>query len=86
MKNKAESKINKEITLYDQEGFKLGEYIYMGMAKCKGNTVCISVGYKIDYCIKKATDFSKLLPSINFYKVNKVKVGELVPCDEFFIN
>ena len=32
---------------------KLGDYIYMGMGKCKEQTVCMSVADKIDYCIKK---------------------------------
>lgn len=57
---------------------KLGEYIYMGMGKCSGETVCMSVAYKVDYCIKKAKQFETLSEGIvKFYKINKVKVGEL---------
>lgn len=65
---------------------KLGEYIYMGMGRCNGHTVCMSVAYKLDYAVKKALQFERALkqhealkdmsPTI-FYKVNKVKVGEL---------
>ena len=57
---------------------KIGEYIFMGMGKCNGETVCLSVAYKIDYCVKKAVQFEKLANGIvHFYKVNKVKVGQL---------
>jgi hypothetical protein len=78
--------INDEIKAVLKEDFKLGEYIYMGIAKIKGKTVVISVGYKIDYCIKKAKEFAELVPDINFYKVNKIRVGELESCCEFKIN
>ena len=58
---------------------KLGDYIYMGMGKCKGETVCMSVAYKVDYCIKKARQFEELSNGITkFKKINKVKVGETV--------
>lgn len=66
-------------------GFKLGEYLYMGMAKIKGQTVCISVGYKIDYCYNKAMQFQELCSDVSFYKINKVKVGELEKNKEFLI-
>lgn len=57
---------------------KLGTYIYMGMGDCKGETVCMSVAYKIDYCIKKAEQFEKLTEGeVKFTKVRKIKVGEL---------
>ena len=82
------NRIKKEITLCKKEDFKVGEYLYMGMAKLNGkdNTVCISVGYKIDYCIKKGKQFVKLNKAPNnlvFYKINKVKIGELESCEEF---
>ena len=81
-------RIKKELDLYNREYFKLGEYLYMGMAKLNGkdNTVCISVGYKIDYCIKKGKQFVKLNKAPNslvFYKINKVKIGELESCEDF---
>ncbi len=56
---------------------KLGEYIYMGMGKCLEQTVVLSVAYKKEYCIKKAQQFESLTPHVKFYKINKVKVGEL---------
>lgn len=57
---------------------KLGEYIYMGMGVCNNHRVCMSVAYKLDYCVKKALQFeynSNLI--VVFTHVNKVKVGEL---------
>ena len=63
---------------------KLGDYIYMEMGKCKEETVCMSVAYKIDYCIKKAKEFEELVGGeVKFYKVNKVKVGELEAQESF---
>lgn len=63
---------------------KLGDCIYMGMGKCKEQTVCMSVAYKIDYCIKKAKQFEELVGGeVTFYKVNKVKVGELEAQESF---
>ncbi len=57
---------------------KLGEYIYMGMGVINGRRVCISVAYKIDYCVKKAIQFEKARGGmVIFDKVNKARVGEL---------
>lgn len=57
---------------------KLGEYIYMGMGRVNGRTVCMSVAYKLDYCVKKAIQFENASNFIvKFYKVNKVRVGQL---------
>lgn len=80
-------KIHKEFDINQSNTFKLGEYIYLGMAKLKGVTVVISVAYKIDYCIKKARLFVNLSSddTIIFYKINKVKVGELEAIDSFLI-
>ena len=56
----------------------------MGMGECKEQTVCMSVAYKIDYCIKKAKQFEELVGGeVRFYKVNKVKVGELEAQESF---
>ena len=56
----------------------------MGMGKCKEQTVCMSVAYKIDYCIKKAKQFEELVGGeVTFYKVNKVKVGKLEAQESF---
>lgn len=77
--------LKQEMEVPNTPDFTLGEYIYMGMAKLKGKTVCISIGYKIDYSLKKAILFSQLDDNISFYKINKVKVGELTPITEFLI-
>ena len=76
------AKIEKEIDYIKSKDFKLGEFIYMGMGVVKGNNheVCLSVGYKIDYCIKKAKQFEG-----SDTHVNKVRVGELKKMDEFNI-
>ena len=64
--------------------FRLGEYLYMGMGIVKNQRVCIAVAYKIDYCIKKAKQFEELVGGeVTFYKVNKVKVGELEAQESF---
>ena len=63
---------------------KLGDCIFLGMGKCKEQTVCMSVAYKIDYCIKKAKQFEELVGGeVTFNKVNKVKVGELEAQESF---
>jgi hypothetical protein len=59
---------------------KLGEYIYMGMGRVKENNhrVCMSVAYKLDYCVKKAVQFERATGYVVVWeKVNKVKVGNL---------
>lgn len=64
---------------------KLGEYIYMGMGSLGGQRVCMSVAYKLDYCVKKALQFEQAIYNTFphketdrfFEKVNKVRVGEL---------
>jgi hypothetical protein len=56
----------------------LGEYIYMGMGIVDDHKVCMSVAYKLDYCVKKAIQFESASQGmVKFQKVNKVKVGEL---------
>ena len=56
----------------------------MGMGKCKEQTVCMSIAYKIDYCIKKAKQFEELVGGeVRFYKVNKVKIGKLEAQESF---
>jgi len=44
----------------------------------------LSVAYKIDYCVKKAQEFANTSNgNIVFYKINKIKVGELEPIDTY---
>lgn len=46
------------------------------MGKCNGHTVCMSVAYKLDYCVKKALQFENAsCKSVEFESVNKIKVG-----------
>ena len=58
---------------------EIGDYIYMGMGWCdKKQYVCISVGYKIDYAVKKALQFEEAsLGVVVFESINKVRVGNL---------
>ncbi len=77
------SEIIDEVQFTKSENFHLGEFIYMGMGKVKEKTVCLSVAYKIDYCIKKALQFEELDQNVTFTHINKVKTGELVRCSKF---
>lgn len=75
-----------EMAYINSSNFTLGEFIYMGIGDFEGRDVCISVGYKIDYCFKKAVQFEKLENNkLNFYKINKVKIGQLIKCKKFNI-
>lgn len=76
-----------ELRLTKDKDFILGEYIYMGMGWCNGINVCISVAYKIDYCVQKAKEFVNASNDlIIFHKINKVRVGELKKCDELIMD
>ena len=75
--------IREELTWINSGECKLGEHIYMGMGKLKGRTVCISIAYKIDYCMKKALQFAEEDANVVFDHINKVKVGQLSPCRRF---
>ena len=79
------SRIQQEKELSLNDDFCLGEYIYMGMGLVGEHRVCISVAYKIEYCIKKAKQFEEADPNVKFTHVNKVKVGELEACEKFEI-
>ena len=53
-------------------------YLYMGMGMCNGHRVCMSVAYKMDYCIDKAIQFEEASNDIvKFDHVNKVKYGDV---------
>lgn len=80
---KITEEIQNEIDLLQNEDFVLGEYIYMGMGLVNHHRVCISVAYKINYCIKKALQFLENDKNVTFTHINKVKVGELEPCKRF---
>lgn len=80
---KITEEIQNEIDLLQNEDFILGEYIYMGMGLVNEHRVCISVAYKINYCIKKALQFLENDKNVTFTHINKVKVGELEACKKF---
>jgi hypothetical protein len=80
------SDIISEIEHSKSDNFHLGEYIYMGMGLTKGYRVCISVAYKIDYCIKKAKQFEEINNGVVFTHINKVKVGELERSKKILLN
>lgn len=82
---KVSTQIQREIDAVSLPNFRLGTYIYMGMGLVNGHRVCISVAYKIDYCIKKAEQFVQAEPNITFTHINKVKVGELEACQRFLV-
>ncbi|MDO5105568.1 hypothetical protein [Capnocytophaga sp.] len=82
---KVSTQIQKEIDAVSLPDFRLGAYIYMGMGLVNGHRVCISVAYKIDYCIKKAEQFVQADPNVTFTHINKVKVGELEACQRFLV-
>ncbi|GAB3414063.1 hypothetical protein [Niabella aquatica] len=77
------TEIRDELALINSSAFKLGEYIYMGMGKLNGRTVCISTAYKIDYCMKKALQFTEEDANVVFDHINKVRIGQLEPCQRF---
>ena len=70
--------IEQELNYIKSSEFKLGEYIYMGMGLAGDHEVCLSVGYKIDYTIKKARQFEEVDPNVKLTHINKVKIGKLV--------
>ncbi len=75
-------KLLEEFKINQNPYFQLGESIYMGMARVKGKTVVISVGYKIDYTIRKGKENAELL-GCTLLRINKVKIGELEAFEKF---
>jgi len=71
--------IDKEMEWIHSDSFQLGSYIYMGMGRLNGRTVCLSVAYKIDYCLLKAVQFASEDANVRLHHINKVKVGHLQP-------
>ncbi|MBS9767929.1 MAG: hypothetical protein KGV44_10380 [Flavobacteriaceae bacterium] len=80
------AELQKELEQSLSSDFKLGEYIYMGMGLVKEHQVCLSVGYKVDYCFKKARQFEELDKNVTFTHISKVKVGELEKCKKIRIS
>lgn len=77
--------IQQELDYIASSQFKSGEYIYLGMGKVGDHEVCLSVGYKIDYALKKARQFEEADPNVKLTHINKVKVGKLVKDKRFEI-
>ncbi|GEM_PF-161255 len=71
--------IDKEMEWIHSDSFQLGSYLYMGMGRLNGRTVCLSVAYKIDYCLLKAVQFAAEDANVQLHHINKVKVGHLQP-------
>lgn len=80
------AEIQQEREFNKSEEFTLGEYICMGMGLVGEHRVCIGIGYKIGYCLKKSVQFIQADENVKFTHINKVKVGELEPCQRFIIN
>lgn len=80
------AEIQQEREFNKSEEFILGEYIYMAMGLVGDHRVCIGIGYKIGYCLKKAVQFVQADANVKFTHINKVKVGELEACQRFEIN
>lgn len=78
--------IQKERDFNASESFQLGEYIYMAMGQVGDHRVCIGIGYKIGYCLKKAVQFIQVDDNVQFTHINKVKVGDMKACQKFLIN
>lgn len=77
-------KISLELEYISSTDFKLGEYIYIGKGLTDGGiNIVMSIGYKIDYAIKKALQAET--KTTTFTHITKVKVGELVFNDKFFM-
>lgn len=79
------TEIQQELDYIKSDEFRLGEFIYMGMGKVGDHEVCLSVGYKIDYALKKAKQFEEADPNVKLTHINKVKVGKLVKEKRFEI-
>lgn len=77
--------IQQELDYIKSNEFRLGEFIYMGMGRVGEHEVCMSVGYKIDYTLKKARQFEEADPNVKLTHINKVKVGKLVKDRRFEI-
>lgn len=77
--------IQEEMDYINSSDFKLGEFIYMGMGESNGHKICLSVAYKIDYCIKKAKQHVDYSIGPVFTHISKVKVGDLKHCGKFVL-
>lgn len=81
-----QEKVVQEIKFNQKENYQLGSYLYMGMAYKGGKKVCISVGYTLSYCIKKAEEFLSLDSDCVFSNVSKIKIGEKIACEKYYTN
>ncbi|MGB6092666.1 MAG: hypothetical protein WBF83_02785 [Moheibacter sp.] len=81
---KCSQKILDEIRFNTYCKYKLGDWLYPGMAKKNGKKICISVGYTLNYCIKKSNEILELDDDISFLHISKIKTGEKSACDKFY--
>lgn len=77
-------KILDEIRFNTYTDYKLGDWLYLGMAEKSGKKICISVGYTLNYCIKKSNEFLELDDDISFLHISKIKTGEKIASDKFY--
>nr|DAF21731.1 MAG TPA: hypothetical protein [Caudoviricetes sp.] len=77
--------IFEEIEYNNSNDFKRGDYCYMAMVLDNGVRRTVAIGYKIDYCLKKAYQFTKAHPELVFTHVNKVLWGETKEEKKIFI-
>ncbi len=75
----------KEVEFNNSDDFQVGSVLYMGMGLASGHRVCLSVGYKIDYALKKAQQFEAVDKNVRLTHINKVLVGDLEKCTKFNI-
>lgn len=69
------------------------QWLYLGKGMVKKEVdgsyieqeVVISVGYKIDYCIKCALRFCLFDKNVRFDHISKVKLGDLKTSERFFV-
>lgn len=66
-------------------GAVFSNYCYMAMVLDSGVRRTVAIGYKIDYCLKKAYQFIKAHPELVFTHINKVLWGETKEEKKIFI-
>ncbi|MFV0566863.1 MAG: hypothetical protein ACK5NB_13650 [Flavobacteriaceae bacterium] len=58
---------------------ELGEFLYLGMGKCNGHKVVMSVGYTPEYANKKAKQFEEASNQlVKYIDISVIKTGEKI--------
>ena len=66
------------------DNYQIGKYLYLAIGIVNDHKVVLGIGYRIDYCLKKAVQFMQNDDNVVLQYINKVKVGELHSCDKFY--